>query len=419
MTALADNYVVASGATLYAGRAAPPTGIPSWVPPSGYFADIPATNVPDDVTPSIYAYGAMDGTFLRWGGAAMVYDYSALGAVVHRSGGHSPGQEDVMVNLVFDLSTLAWSVKNTVNTSTGHKPDVAGQLDPNTGLYYSDNQPMNPHTYLGVQEFPAAWGGGAKGSLAQFLYAGSTNANRINLFDLSQPLLGSQQMTTVQAQNAAPGEIRFNATAAGGNYPMSVTDYGRQGWWLDVTGNHDYILFVSKTGAITQYPAIGGGIYSSLVLVESKNLLILLNGNDEANARGMRIRDLATGVTNTVNMIGTVPGGILQYDGITRQYRPEQMGMQWVEELGCIVGIDHQASPVSLVKITPPVSNPATTGWTVTYYPLQHWTASDPTGYTAMREAANGNFSKFQWNKNLQAFVLATSNNTKPQVLKL
>jgi hypothetical protein len=206
----------------------------------------------------------------------------------------------------------------------------------------------------------------------------------------------------------------------GGSYPMSAQDVGRQGWWLDVSGSHDYTLFISKTGKVTPYPAVNGNCYySALILCESKNLLIVANGGNGSDARALGIRDLTTGITKSVNMVGTLPAGIRLADGVTIQYRPELLGLQWVEELGCIVGIDQLASPPTICKITPPATNPATSPWTISSVTLAHWDSGDASGSTSIRSANNGNFSKFRWVKTIGAFVLATSSTTKPQVFSL
>jgi len=104
---------------------------------------------------------------------------------------------------------------------------------------------------------PVAWGGGPKGSLASFFWGGSDIANKINWLDVSRSTHGYSVLATRQPQNADPTKIRFAANWEGLNYPNTVIDHGRQGWWATVNRNIDYLLFTSKTGTITQYPALG------------------------------------------------------------------------------------------------------------------------------------------------------------------
>jgi hypothetical protein len=84
-------------------RPAPQTALPAWVPPAGYFADVPMLNFPQDVSPSIYPVDnyLMNNPFVIWGGSAILRDYSALGAQVYYSGGHesAAAQHPVLADL--------------------------------------------------------------------------------------------------------------------------------------------------------------------------------------------------------------------------------------------------------------------------------------------------------------------------------
>jgi hypothetical protein len=95
------------------------------------------------------------------------------------------------------------------------------------------------------------------------------------------------------------------------------------------------------------------------------------------------------------------------------------MGLQWVSELGCIVGLDESVSPPQIVKLTPPSSNPATTPWTWSVVTVAHWSAGDPSGNTVLRKCANGVHSKFRYVRTLGAFVYCSANDVKPQVVTL
>lgn len=396
-------------------------GLPSWVPPVGYFADVPMLNNPQDVVPAIYSNDsmAMDAPFILWGGSAILRDYSALGAQVYHSAGHetSTGQANLQMTLVCDFSTLTWSVVNVpkqVNTSGSFVAD-----------YAPDGTPYNPHTYLGLQEFPKAWGGGAKGSLAQFFGAPVVD-NRINLMDVSVATNGYTRLITKQPQNIDPTKIRFNATSVGGNYPITVMDETRKGYWVAVQGSVTYTLFVSSTGDITQYPALGGNLADgSMVLCNSLNLLIAIDGGYNSGQyagtgyRTLHIRNLSTGTVTKTTTAGPVPSAVNGYDGTVNSYnRPDQMGLQWVEELGCVVGLDETTTPPTIVKLTPPASNPATGVWTWSTVPVAHW-SQDPSGQATLQKCENFVWSKFRWVPSLHAFVYGTAKNRKPQVVRI
>jgi hypothetical protein len=397
-----------------------PGVLPEWVPPAGFFADVPMKNNPQDVTPAIYKgdYFGADSPFVMWGGSAILRDFSPLGAQVYYSGGHEAavGLPNIQFSLICDFSTLLWSAANVPL-----KANPSNVFDQTNGMA-PDGTPYTPHTYLGLQEIPAAWGGGKRGSLASFFWAGSVLPNKINVLDVSAPTQGYTQMKTVQPLLADPSQIRFSRQGTSGNYPITVMDDVRQGWWAATTGSVEYTLFVSNTGEIRQYPALGGNLASgSMVLCQSLNLLIAIDGGYATGSgpRSMHFRDLNTGAVTRSATLGTVPALGNGYDGsVNTFYSPEMMGLQWVEELGCIVGLDQNVTPPVVVKLTPPASNPATASWTWSRMTLQHW-PQDAGGQASLQKVQNGVWSKFRWVPSLQAFVYGTSKSRKPQVLKL
>jgi hypothetical protein len=400
------------------------SAVPAWVPPAGYFADVPMSNYPEDLTPAMYRSAdanCMNNPFIIWGGSAILRDYSDLGAQVYYSGGHeaNPGFPNIQLSLICDFSTLKWSIANLPTA-----PNLANTF---VGGYAPDGTPYCPHTYLGLQEMPKSWGGGPRGTLASFFFAGSTWPNKINLLDVSQAQMGYSQLATRQPQNAEPTQIRFSRNSAGNNYPITVLDEARQGWWANTGGTIDYLLFVSKTGEITQYPALGGNLANgSMVLCDSLNLLVAIDGGYVSGPyagngyRTLYVRDLASGAVTRNTTLGDVPALQGGYDGgINNFCRPDTMGLQWVEELGCIVGLDQSTAPPTIVKLTPPATNPATQPWTWSKVTsLQHW-PQDVSGHTTLQAAENNMWSKFRWVPSLHAFVFCTAKDRKPQVIKL
>ncbi len=399
--------------------------LPAWVPPKGHFADVPMTNYPQDVMPAIYRSSpndtsAMDSPFVMWGGSALLRDFSQHGAQVYYSGGHeaSNAQPNIQLSLICDFSTLTWSVANLPA-----RPNLPNSF---SNGYAADGTPYTPHTYLGLQELPRAWGGGIKGSLTSFFWAGSTYENRIHFLDVSKPNLGYSTLVTRQPQNADPSKIRFNATSQGGNYPISVIDPARRGWWVAVNGGVNFTLFVNSTGDITQYPALGGNLANgAMVLCNSLNLLIAIDGGYSSGPyagtgyRTLHVRDLATSAITRSATLGNVPSLYNGYDGSSKTFhRPDVMGLQWVDELNCVVGLDESTSPPTIVKLTPPASNPATGAWTWSIVPVAHWSA-DVAGQSELQTSLNSVWSKFRWVPSLQSFVYATRKDRKPQVVRL
>jgi hypothetical protein len=398
--------------------------LPAWVPPAGFFADVPMLNNPQDVTPAIFARDSFgtNSPFVMWGGSAILRDYSLLGAQVYYASGHEASNvlPNMQFTLICDFSSLLWSTANV--------PLAANPANTFVNGFAPDGTPYCPHTYLGLQEFPAAWGGGGRGSLLSFFWAGSSLPNKINIADVSATTHGYSRLATIQPQNADPSKIRFSRQSAqGGTYPITEIDNDRQGWWAAPVGQADYTLFVSKTGEIRQYPALGGNLANgSLLLCKSLNLLIAIDGgyasgpNAGSGYRAVYVRDLNTGVVTRTVTIGNVPSVANGYDGTVGTFRrPDTMGLQWVEELGCVVGLDQSVSPPVVVKLIPPASNPATAPWTwTTLTSLTHWPA-DSGGQGSLQASQNGMWSKFRWVPSLQAFVFGTAKNRKPQIIKL
>lgn len=402
---------------------APRPDLPAWVPPAGFFADVPTVNMPIAVTPSIYPVDnyLMNGPFNIWGGSAFLRDYSALGGQVFYSAGHesAAGLPNSQFSLTLDFSTLSWKTANLPLAPNPANTFVNG--------FAPDGTPYCPHTYLGLQEMPTAWGGGPQGTLVSFFWAGSTWPHRVNLLDVSRAQRGYSTLATRQPQNAAPNLIRFAANGPGGSYPISVMDEQRQGWWVAVNGQVEYTLFFSKDGLITQYPALGGNLLNaSMAICPSLNLLVAIDGgyssgNYASQAhRTLHIRDLVTGKVTRSLTLGKVPALSVGYDGpVANLHRPDAMGLQWVEELGCIVGLDQTENPPALVRLTPPATSPATNQWTWSKMPApRHW-PGNPNGQPQLQTAENGYNSKFRWIPTLQAFVVAGSSSRKPQVIKL
>jgi hypothetical protein len=444
---VADTYSAPSGAAVYAGRYLPSSGgltggaslgsmgasgtlsgyvdmtVPSWVPPSGYFADVPMLNTPTDVAPSMYTPGDVNAAFIIWGGSAILRGFSALGAQVYHSAGHesSGGSPNVQMTLVCDFSSLLWSVANlpvaanissSFNTTTGRAPD---------------GTPYNPHTYLGLQEFPYSWGGGSA-TLAQFFYAGSSFQNSVNVMDVLQATGGYSLLSTNQSANSQPSKISFSANGgdSSGTYPITVQDDVRQGWWANTGGTVNYTLFISKTGDITQIPALGGnGQDMSMVICPSLDLLIALDGGYDSGSsastsyRKLYIRNMTTGVVTSSLTLGTVPTLAAGYDGPDLNYHvPGKMGLQWVEELGAIYGMDDTITPAVVVKLTPPGTSPDTNQWTWSTVSLAHW-PSDTGGQSTLQVSINNVWSKFRWVPSLHAFTYCVDRFAKPQVVKI
>lgn len=441
-TPIADIYSVDSGQPVYAGRLnyvvsgvlsgdaalnslsasgqisdGAPIPVPSWMPPAGYFADVPMINTAESARNGNFSTGEANSAFAFWGGSAWLRNMGLYGSQVYHAGGHesSGASPNVQMALRCDFETLTWTSSN--GPVDGY--NASSTFDANG--WAPDGTPYAPHTYMGLHEFPAAWGG-SDTKMARFFFAGSGWENRIIMLDVSQFAGGYTQFATTQPANTVTTKIAFGSggTLSTGSYPAVVQDDVRQGWWACKQAVADYMLFIAADGTITQHAPLNGNMQQgALVLAPSlgaEGSLIVLDGGYDPGGRWMAVRDLATGVTTSFNTIGEVPGRTAGYDGPDMNFHDlGRIGLHWVEELGAIYGMDDDGT---IVKLTPPISDPQTTAWTWSIVSIAHWSA-DTSGYPTLRVPTAAAWSKFRWIPSLQAFVVCTGAPFKPQVIKL
>ena len=400
-------------------------GVPAWVPPPGYFADIPMRNTPFDVTPSFYTNSDMAYAYDDWGGSAILKDFSPLGAQVLHSAGHeaAPGLPNIQFALICDFTTLLFSVANLpAAPNRGNTAVVPSGSFP-------DGTPYSGHSYLGLQEFPAAWGGGPKGSLMSFAIAGSPFQDRARSLDVSKVTGG---YGFIDKTDIGGISNKVGATAPdGGTYPTTAIDYKREGWWLDdFSQQRQSTIFLSKTGGVTLVPALHGNMSDGcIVLCHSLDLLVAASGGymagpyNNSSARLLRIRDLATGTMYAVDTIGLYPSLTTGYDSSSHAasvyLAVNKLGMQWVDNLRMIVGFDQGATPPRVVTLTPG-PDPKVDPWTWGFVSLSHWDNGDSGGQANLIAPERNNvWSRFRYVDALDAFVLASDSHHKPQVIRL
>lgn len=400
-----------------------PVEVPAWVPPPGYFADVPVKNFPADVMPAVFAARPrdMEYAFDYWGGSAWVRDFSPLGAQVLHSAGRegSAALPNFQATVILDFSSLTWSVANT--------PVQANPLGSFVNGWAPDHTPYLNHTYLSLAEFPRDWGGGPKGSLARFFTPAKSWAQQIHIEDLAQTVNGYSVLPTRQPENAFPDRISFLHNAVGDVFSTTVIDEKRRGWWVAVNGSAEYTLFVGSDGLIKQTPAMGGNLENGvLALWPEQDILICVDGGYEfgqyatQSYRTIYVRDLATGTTAKLSTTGPVPALFDGYDGSSKTFhRPDTTGLQWVSELGCLVGLDESVNPPVVVTLTPPIAGPMSGPWNwAAISSLQHW-PQDAGGQAQLQVGVNSAWSKFRWIPTLHAFVYMSTRDRKPQVLRL
>ena len=379
----------------------------NWVPPSGYFADIPTRNLPRDATPPIYMPNDAEVLFDHWTGGAILYDYGKKGALAICGAGHytSPLSPDIQFVLTLSFDDLTWRASNApakVNTQSMVGADVR----------YPDGTYPIPHPYNGLQEWPHAWGGGPKGSLVNFGIAGSSQLNFAYAFDVSKAIGGHSRLT--------PGVVAFNNDNSNdkGAFPGTVIDRKRQGWWYAKSAVAERIAFIGKDGSITYHPAIGGNNTSmNLMRDEKRDLLFILNGGRVGDKvyNDCYVRDVATGQNYVVKVSGDLP---LTPDGL--QNDPDRCGFEYVEAMDAFVGRDCHQNPPSYLVMTLG-ADPKKDGIVSRRVMLKHWTAGDPKGSPVLVNSTNGDWGKHRHVPQLgpRTFVVATHANVRPQVVTL
>lgn len=382
-------------------------------------------NTPFDVTPAIYTSNDMASAYDNWGGSAILKDYSPLGAQVLHSAGHeaAAGLPNVQYALICDFSTLLYSVANVpVAPNPGNTAAIPSGNFP-------DGTPYSGHSYLGLQEFPAAWGGGPKGSLMSFSIAGSPFQDRARSLDVSKPIGG---YGVIDKTDIGGISNKVGATTPdGGTYPTTTIDYKREGWWLDdFSQQRQSTIFLSKTGAVTLVPPVHGNMSDGCIVVcHSLDLLVAASGGymsrpfNNPSSRQLRIRDLASGTVSSVDTTGVYPSLSIGYDSDPNA-KPvylalSKLGMQWVDKLGMMVGFDQVTTPPRVVTLTPG-ADPKVNAWTWGFMTVKHWDQGDASGQPNLVAPERNNiWSRFRFVDALDAFVLASDSHHKPQVIRL
>ncbi len=225
----ANTWTIASGATLYAGCAAPSIGPEDWPQwrkdlQEGQYADI-SLNTFQSVLPAGWPLGEEAGPFINWSGAIRASDYGPLGAYSLFGSGHLSYGSPLCAGVGnFNVFTRMWERSNdptqplleiNPNIIETDGSFVGYNLNYESDVPATLNHLYPGHMYNGLNYIDAAHGGGPKGTMLQTFIGGSSARNILHAFDLSL---------------AHGPSTRFSETAIvlggndGGTYPMSASD---------------------------------------------------------------------------------------------------------------------------------------------------------------------------------------------------
>lgn len=159
------------------------------------------------------------------------------------------------------------------------------------GAFANNDYPQRTHTYNGIQQMPAAWGGGEKGSIVM-LHSGGASSSKGKLTTPPSSAEGNAAMWRFDLSQATDGVDRLTgdstyffgtkAVSTVNDAPSTGIDMLREGWWGKARGDMgegNRFVFTSKTGVITSYPT--PLIFTSWAQIhhfDDEDLLVLIGG---------------------------------------------------------------------------------------------------------------------------------------------
>lgn len=377
------------------------SGLPPWVPPEGTFADMPATNTPEEAAPKFYAKRRVLDPFIQWGGGAYAPEWGQLGAMLYHSSGHLPkGTPVFQPVLCFDFDRLTW-----YSTNEPIRPNVEGQPLDQDGRF-EDGTYYTPHTYLGLQYFPVSWGATApRGELLQFFHAGGRIRNRVLRFDLNQKKLGVTKWLTIDFDGLM------------GTYPSTVMDRKRKGWWVGACyGTLWRMAFLSADGEIT-YHDIPNNRSTSWLINPLADVMIGLSDWDDENPRTQQVYVVDLGAPsrrrNRVSL--KISASTQKPFPIKGTNRAElfKLGMVWSDLLNCGVGYEGGGSLIVHKLLMP--DDPFHGPYVLTHEQLAPHRSAVP----AFNGVRNGTWGRFREVPALRSFFWADLPGGNPQLFRL
>lgn len=344
---------------------------PSWVPPPGSFANISLNTLADvDPCPArncVYSgVSGQESVFIVWNGAAFAPDYSPYGALVCHGGGHNAYSGNEVY--VFDLTTRRWSRVGA--------PSPYAESQANADGEYPDGQPTPPHTYSGVAYLPPSLGGGPKGSLLRFGFAGAPATQWVHRMPLDT------------SPTTPRGWTRFAnlSSQLNGSYWSVAFDPTRARFWV-ISNLNSWprgFGYVTASGQVVALPYQGDNVegYHALGYCPVFDMLVHVGTRYGTPHLGGRLcnsnRDFAVLRTS-----GPFPP-------------PGTSGLEWSTAGGYFVAYPGNGS-TTVYKLIPPSGDPLSGTWTWTTQTLTGLQGAVPAKATGYRPGEwNGHYSRFR-----------------------
>lgn len=405
--------------------------LPDFAPPLGKFANF-TSNKPLDCGPA--ATGSL---LANWCGGAFIRDFGTMGAVAYHGGGEHYEWRDYGGVLVLDIGARQFSMR-CVPKLAPHwgvaGPDTKSPTDM-FGAYADDGSPQSKHTYNGLQEFPAAWGGGPQGGLVRVAHSaggcmppdiapyfkelgaarGSMGASATWAFDLSQAVDGHKRLTGDKFYHYDSTQ----AIAIVQDAPCSGIDYKRKGWWSKPRTGSQHggrLCFTSNTGEIISYPSpLAEHNWCEIHCFDQEDLIVLLSGAACAGQEGVMVAPKPTSVDPNVEnppFIG-VKQTNFPYPNFDNAPYLGYMGMRWCDHPNeqAFIGIDYynriDTTHVRLLRLTPPPVGKrynATDPWVWSEEVIASHDGSE-IDVKLDESSINGSFSKMVYCPKVKSFV--------------
>lgn len=361
--------------------------LPSFVPAAGTFANVSLNTMSAvDPCPSqscVYSGAGIESVFNVWNGGAYAANYGQYGALVCHGGGHNSYSGNAP--FLYDIGNRTWACIGT--------PSPYEELSADSDGEYPDGRPFPPHCYSGLGYLSPANGGGTKGSLLRFGFAGSGDNEWVHRCDLT---------TGVWSRWS-------NTFLTGGSYFTACYDPTRNRHWYCA----GYESFFSGHGYI-----------------DSTTGLVHVLSNLGDNADGANHTMGYCPVNDTLVALGTQSGVIMlrgrlasssvQFNQLTTSgiFPPDpNAGLEWSTLLQCFVSYYGNGS-ATVYKLTPPATSPLTNAWV--------WSSQTLTGAGGATPVVanypsgfNGQWSRFREVPALRCFIYADGKDNPVQLWRL
>lgn len=440
--------------------------LPAWADytalPNGQFIEF-TTNTPQSVNmPRNVLY--------NWCGGSFVPDFGARGGVGHCGGGEHTTWTDsradggIGQNGAYMLDCDARVYVRRCYPSVDHagvdSQGTGGPTD-NWGAYANDGAPQSKHTYNGISHMPAAWGGGAQGSLMRVGHAGGISTSlgiqgsaygpgytATWRYDLSKAAHSVADPSIIKLTGAQIYNYGNGATSRVNDAPIACIDLVREGWWsTHRTGGSgpwgDRMVFTSKTGVVSgpQGQALGTG-WAALHHFAADDILVRIT-DDNVSGGYTPIWQVFVWQAGTANAWVQAP---VNRQAITDTYGDGSQGYpsigymmpRWSTILGCFVGLDWRYLENTLAgaptttcriwKITPPAVGQRASGtWQMTWELITAKAGTEATNFmrfarnpsTGDAGVNNGVFGRFVECPSLRAFVWTRDVDKPGQLVRL